>query len=462
MRQDYFGSQPPGLPSRVTQRTRLVRWHLAWPVALVAIAMAVGVSVAAGDPNWGGTEPEDISNSPTNRAWQPVVAAGPPAQVVVVWSDQESPEAPRNVYTRRSDDNGRTWSAPEVISGTAKESALPDVLVTGSQAFVAWVDQNTVGGQNVAIYEAEVGAGGARRVPIPVPLSSTQPRLAAGSDRLHVAFNAGANILHAARPLAATEWPTATRAYTSAAAPGPWFPALAVGPDEETLHMVWQEIDTEWTGEWTQEWTIMYGRGEEDGGEVSWSPPLTLSTGSTELVYPAIVADSVGNLHVVWAEVIGAGDLQDQAQYIRYSRYDVASSEWISSAKRIDDTGVRVNRDNPTYTAPSLALFERDSQVEVCVAWHGFREGGFAEEVLLSCSRDQGRSWSTPQNVSRSTDAVEGISIMPSIAFDPSGQLQSVWQEHNASMGDSVIFDYQVYHARALGNKVFLPVVARN
>ena len=460
MHQDHLGPRLQDLPARAARRPRSVRWQLVWPVALVAIAIAAGVSFAAGDPDWGGTDPENLSNSPTNRAWQPIVVACPPAGLVVVWGDQESLEAPRNVYFRRSDDNGRTWSPREAISGTAQDSLVPGVSVTGSRAFVTWVDQSLV--ESDVIYEAEIGAGPARCVPSPVPVSSTRSRLAASSDRLHVAFNAGASILYATRPLTATAWPTATQAYTSSATLLVWFPALAVGPDGETLHMVWQEVDGEWTGEWTKEWTVMYGRGEVSGGEVSWSPPLTLSMGSTELIYPAIAADSGGNLHVVWAEVVGAGDLQDQDQYIRYSRYDVASSEWISAAKRIDDDPVRVNRDNPTYTAPSLALFERDGRVEVCVAWHGFREGGFAEEVLLSCSRDQGQSWSAPQNVSRSTDTVEGISIGPSIAFDAAGQLQSVWQEHDASMGDSVIFDYQVYHACALGNKVFLPLVARD
>ncbi len=452
MYRDDPGSRPQALPLGIGRRAWSAHWWLAWLIALLAAGLATGVSFAATDPDWAGTEPENISNSPPNKAWQPVIVASPSGRMVVVWSDQESVGAPRNIYARRSDDNGQTWSASEVISGTAYESALPDALVVGGQDFVAWVDQRTVGGQNVAIYEAEIGAGGARRVLSPIPLSSTRPRLAASAGGLHVAFNAGAHILHAARPLTATAWPTATCIYTSTAAFGPWFPMLAIGPDGETLHVVWQEVDL-------GEWAIMYVRGEVDGADVDWEPARTLSTESTELIHPAIAADASGNLHVVWGEVVGTGALEDRDQYVRYTRYDVAGDQWISPAIRIDDNPVRVNRHNPTYTAPRLALLEKDNQVTVCVAWHGFRAGDpEAEEVLLSCSQDGGDSWSSPQNVSRSSDDGWAISIEPSITFGALGQLRAAWQER---AGDDVVENYEIYYTRAL-NKAFLPLVARN
>ena len=441
------------LSSQLSRRALWTCWQLAWLVALVVVGLAVGVSAAGGDPEWRGTDPGAISSSPDNRAWQPVIAAGPPAQVAVAWSDQDSWGASRNVYVRRSSDNARTWSTVEVISTTTHQSALPDMCLSGTQVFVAWVDQETVGGQNIAIYEAEVGVGGTRQIPSLIPLTSTWPRLAAGSGKLHMVFNAGAHILYAVRPLGTATWPTATPVYTSTAVLGPWFPTLAVGPTGETLHVVWQEIGFE-------EWTIMYMRGDAHGAEVSWGPAQSLSQGSTELFYPTIDADSAGNLHVVWGEAVGTGDLDQRDQYVRYTRYDLDSSEWLSPAIRVDPDAVRVNQDNPTYTAPSLTLRERNGHTEVCVAWHGFREGGFGEHVLVSCSWNRGQSWSVPENVSRSVGE-EAMSLLPSIAFDEWGQLHGVWQEHNAAMGGSVIYNYQVYHTRAL-YEVFLPFVAGN
>ena len=426
-------------------------WHLAWFVALALVGTAAGVFAAADDPDWAGTEPGRISNSQPNRAWQSAIAAGPPQRIVVAWSDQESAGASRNVYVRRSDDNARTWSSPEVISATVYQSALPDVCVSESQAFVAWVDQLTVGGWNVAIYEAEVGGADARQIPSPAPLDSTRPRLAVGSGRLHAVFSAGVNVLHASRPLAVTSWPTATRIYTSVTALNVWFPVLATGPSGDALHIVWQEDDFV-----TDESAIMYVRGEMNDSTVQWQPARELAAITTsEFFYPTIAADSAGNLHVAWGEASGTGGLEQRDQYVRYTRYDVGSGEWISPAIRIDLDPVRVNQYNPTYTAPSLALFEKSGKTEVCVAWHGFRVGEIGENVFLSCSLDQGQSWSVPENMSRSTE-VEAMSLAPAIAFDAAGQLLGVWQEHNADMGDSVIYDYQVYHSRAL-YRTFVP-----
>ena len=132
----------------------------------------------------------------------------------------------------------------------------------------------------------------------------------------------------------------------------------------------------------------------------------------------------------------------------------------LTTEEPIDPDPVKVNELRPTDIAPRLTLLERDDRVRVCVVWHGFRESGSAEpaeEVLLSCSQDEGRSWPPPQNVSRSPGQDE-ISIAPSIAFDAWGRLHSVWEEH---VGDSVVHDYEVYYVHAF-NKVFLPLVVRN
>jgi len=58
-------ADPPG----VAKWTRSSHWRLVWLVALLAAGLMVGVSVAATDADWEGTEPKDISESPLNRAW---------------------------------------------------------------------------------------------------------------------------------------------------------------------------------------------------------------------------------------------------------------------------------------------------------------------------------------------------------------------------------------------------------
>ncbi|MCK4315571.1 MAG: exo-alpha-sialidase [Anaerolineae bacterium] len=445
---------PPG----VNNRARAARWWLSWPVALLMTGLIAGVVFAATDPDWDGTEPKNVSASGPNLARQPAIASSPSGRMVVAWSDQrsESEGAQRNIYAVLSGDNGDTWATvPEAISETEAGSLLPDALVVGDQAFVAWVDDDPPTG----VYEAartETGTWETHYIPSSVQLSNTRPRLAANADRLHVVFNAGKNIpdiLYAARPLTAAVWPTATIIYTHTATLGSWYPVLAVDPDGETLHVVWEERAS------SSQRVIMYMRGTVSGADVDWASPIALSTGITLSLWPTIAADASGNLHVVWGEQVGTGAVQEREQYVRYRRYDAASASWSEPPvfRRIDDSPVRVNQLRPTDISPSLALVERDNQATVCVSWHGFREDAFAEEVLLSCSPDGGQSWEAPRNVSRSPGA-EAISIVPSIAFDARGRLHSVWEEH---VGGSIVYNYEVYYARAIV-KVFLPLIVRS
>jgi hypothetical protein len=453
-----FSSRRRNAPPTTSRRTRPAHRWLAWLVVLLATALLGGVPVAAADPGWGGTEPENISHSPLNWAWQPVIAAGPPGWMVVAWSDQWSEGGSRNIYTASSDDNGRTWSAPTAVTETGDASFLPDALIVGDQVFVAWCDQSTTYPHTTTTYEAEVVTRAIRRIPGPPSSTSTRPHLGAGAGRLHVVFSAGASnkpdICHAMRPLTAAAWPTATVVHTHThTGTGSWNPALALSPEGEAVHVVWEERASR------SERAIMYMRGAIVGDDVDWTSPLTLSTGITLSVWPAIAADSGGNLHVVWGEQVGTGFLHERKHHARYRRYDAASGLWLP-ATRIDPEPVYVNERNPTDSTPSLTLLERGGQTIVCVVWHGFRKDEYvepAEEVLLSCSRDGGQSWADPQNVSRSPGA-EAISILPSVTFDGSGQLHSVWQER---AGESAIFDYQIYHAHGL-SLVFLPLVMRS
>lgn len=449
---------PPGMRNWI----RLAYWRWVWLVPLLAALSVIGVSAASMDPDWHGTEPENLSSSALDLARQPVIAGSSSGQMVAAWSDQRSEGLDRNIYVVLSDDNGSTWSGtPEEVARTADSSLLPDTLIDGDQVFVSWVEGNPP----AAVYEAERTGNGTwekRSIPSAVTPSAMWPRLASGAGKLHMVFNAGSgnqpDILYAARSLNATAWPTATVVYTHTGT-GSWYPKLAIGPDEDTLHLVWEErasLDVR---------AILYMSGTVNVADVSWTSPITLSTGITLSVWPDIVADSDGNLHVAWGEQVGTGAVEAREQYVRYARYDAAVGAWSLKAEPVDPNPVKVNELRPTDITPRLALLEEsqadgDVQTTVCVAWHGFREGVQtepAEEVLLSCSEDGGQSWPSPRNVSRSPGE-DMISIGPSIVFDMWGNLHMVWEEH---VGDSVVHNYEIYHSQGL-SRIYLPFVMRN
>lgn len=459
----YWGSQV--LKSQPTQSGRSKRTSTRWQFALIGAlllgGLTAGVVVAASTdwPAWAGTPPANISDSILDLAWQPIIATGSGGQVAVAWSDQGTTGPERDIYTRLSDDNGRTWiTAPWVISATANYSMLPDALVTQDRIFVTWVDlEGSEGSKPVALYEAEIAETGTiaiRPITSSLPLASTQPHLAASAGNLHVAFNAGdpSRIVYATRPLTSTAWPTATVIYTPTAEfeLGSLFPALAIDPDGETLHLAWIDIGISARAIRYMHWST---------GDVYTHTLSGEAAADTSWGRPSIVADSIGNLHAVWEEEVGTGSAESRERYVRYTRYDVNSGSWTLPT-RVYSEPVKVNADDPRNIVPALTLVEQDGKVTVCIAWHGFQpsvsEPVGAEEILLSCSEDGGQSWpSFPKNMSRSPEAEE-ISIMPSIAFDSSGWLHGAWQER------SQFLHYEIYHTYSLGNQTFLPILMRN
>lgn len=224
---------------------------------------------------------------------------------------------------------------------------------------------------------------------------------------------------------------------------------LATGPSGNTLHVVWESRES------SELATITYITGTIDGAGVTWGSTRSLSTG--DLLFPNLAVDAQGNVHVVW------GEIEEQTkQYIRYTRYSASSGSWITPAVRIDQDPVVVNPKIPLNTAPSIAIQETNDQTKVCVAWHGFRtdDPAGSEEVLLRCTHNGSRSWAsaTTKNVSRtSTRDGQEVSMRPAIAFDASGRLHAIWQEH---VGDSLRTDYEIYYAHEL-SQVFLPLVMR-
>jgi hypothetical protein len=432
---------------------RLVLGGAAGSVLLLVAALATSVVVAettSSDPDWTGSASENVSHSDLDRAWHPDLAADSSGQIVVVWSD-ETAAGGRDIYYASG--TGGAWSTPQVVSDTAHSSLFPYALAVGDRHFVAWVDDLSPGKN---ILEAEIGSGQTREIPSPVAPEYLQPCLAASTDRLHVVFSGSdrnvPDLYHASRPLLGTSWPLAERIYTSTAFYGSVHPALAIGPDGSTLHLAWENKDTDLR-------SILYMSGTVSGAAVNWSSAITLSTGISRSLRPDLAVASNGDVHVTWAEVGEAG--YEHEQYVRYVRYDAVSGLWSYPAVRIDPELVQVHQDSPTYIGPAIAVWEEDGDTDVCIAWHGFRAGDpGAEEVLLRCSADGGETWTAAtENVSRSTtQAGWEVSIRPLIAFDISGTLHAVWQER---AGSNVTEDYEVYHS-ASWRKVFLPLVVRN
>ena len=437
---------------------RWVNWRSAWQRGGIVIPLAVGsflllVALAAARtdwPEWPASPPENFSQSGIDRARRPAVAAGPSGRMVVVWRDQLGLGSPGWLYVRLTQDRGLTWSAPEVVTSTTEEIFPPDALIAGGRHFVTWAQRRA--NNRIAVYEAEKAAGwSTHQIPGPASDAPAHPHLAVAGAWIYVVFSANrspgapTDLLYSYRPLTGTTWPTATVFFTHTAfLGGSQFPKIASDPDGTTLHVVWEEKRSAF------ERSILYASGTvAASGAVTWGPPITLSEGITLSKNPDIVVDSTGDVHVVW------GESTDQGQYVRYARYDADAGRWLLPAVRLPDIPMQLNEIDPADLAPHISVFERN-QTRACVVWHGFRRGDAseAEEVWISCSTDEGATWSIPNNVSRSPGVV---SIMPWAAFDDVGHLYVVWEERTQTVGSDTF--YEVFACQGFNRTVFLPLV---
>lgn len=434
------------------------RWVVAAGLLLTAGLFSAD-RVSAADPDWFGATPRIVSTGSSQQAWRPDVAVGPSHQVVVVYSDGPR-MTQRDIYAARSADGGRSWSAPSAISTTVAGSLLPDVLFAGEQLVAAWVEQ--AADVTFTIATARYSPATDRWLMQPVPMTPGQaaprPRMAAGAGRLHMVFNAGSeaspDIYYTTRLLTSTVWAAPTLAYTHTDVSGSWYPSIAVSPDGQTLHMVWEERTS------ALERQILHTTAAVTSAGVDWHTTVAaLSSAGALSLWPAVAVGSEGVPHVVWAEeTIGASSAcgATREHYIRYTRRDAGTGLW-QAALRIDANPVCANEPNPKDLTPALALAAlRGGGYQICVAYHGFRPGGSAEEVLLSCTPSSPLGWSAPQNVSQSY-ASSAMSIFPALGSDERGRLYMAWQEQ---AGDNAQTDYEAYYARSAWD-LFLPTSRR-
>jgi hypothetical protein len=401
-----------------------------------------------GDGFWRGwTVPVDVSQSPTDKATWPTIGLAADSQTIyLAWSDGRG--ANQDIYYAVTTDGGWNWAAAQPVVTTEASSLRPTLVMSGTMPTVAWAESEA--GLDHTIYQW-ASATGKVEVPNERPVLASAPRLALGSGgELHLALHGGLgtqpDLLYSRRGAGVTTWPTATVVFT-ATATGSSNPAIALSADGQTVHLVWQEN----VGAGESE--IFYLRGQVSGEDTLWETPLSLSEGITRSVRPAIAVGSGSGIsetvHVAWGEQVAGFD----TQYVRYSRSDDGGVSW-STSRRVAAEPVSANNVAPTDIAPALAVAPSGA---VCVAWHGFLGDVIieAEEVYLSCSTDQGNSWSALVNVSRSRNI---ISIRPVLAIASDGILHLAWQE---LAGDDPKVNYQIYYAQSLPYSVMLPLIRR-
>ncbi len=385
-------------------------------------------------------------------------------EVAVIWSREDKSGL---VVARRNPSSG-AWSQTVLAVGT--EAWYPDVTYAGSDLLASWM-QGTFDAQpapNGDLMQQNVGGASATMLKQDL-YGYMGPHLAVGEDgSQHLIFALsdsstawiqGKGDLYYSQRTSGGAWTSPTAIITGDLVlenPGPlvvggiWFPDMALSPDGQTVHLIWEQRIQSLDGIVFQVW---YVRGTQTSGtlEILHTTLQRISPPDQRAGRPAVAVDEQGHVHITWTEITGNEDKPGN-EYIHYRRVDLPAHTTLT------EEAVLVNVERPAWTTSVLAA----RGPYVCAAWDSFplSEGAGVgkEEVSMRCSRNGGAQW---DNVSTILSETDDLSIFPDFAFDSQEQVHLIWEEHQ---GGAVTQNYNPWYRG--GDiprlRLFLPLVLRS
>jgi len=387
------------------------------------------------------TSPVTISNSP-NDATRPTIALGGNGTLYVAWEQGEA-GGQTNPYYSTSANGGNNWATPAAIYNSGVDSLRP-VIATNTTfgVQVVW-DEGDVFSH--LAYQKMLTATAVITAPPTINLAPSAHDIAVDNNsNLHLVVQGNTSpsqstpyhVLYSWKSSSASVWPQATRVYTNTSSgTGSQYPAIAID-SQGARHVVWQQNKS------TTDGVIYYSKGA-GSGTISWTAPVTISVGvgTTNAVRPAIAVDGNDVIHVTWVDHVTRDE-----QYVYYAHSVNGGVSW-STPMRVVSQAVGANV-SPLYVSPVIAV----ANGNLYIAWHdNLNDPTNAEDIYLTFSEDQGNTWASPINISRSGGAQ---SLYPRIVPEVGGIVHVVWQEQVNG-----VWEIQYAHTVWL---VYLPMISKS
>lgn len=258
--------------------------------------------------------PVDISKNP-DLSSDPQLAVDEGGAVHVVWN------SPEEIYYARRGSDG-IWSSPLNISNNSGYSGWPQLAVDGSGAVhVVWAD-NTYGNYN--IYYAQRGSDGIWSSPENISSNSGEshyPQLAVDVDgAIHVVWQGGSygykKIYYSRRGSGGTWSSPQALSNNSSDSDDQQLAVDKTG----VVHVVWSHVV--YPIYVSENWEIYYVRRGRDG---NWSAPMNISNNLGYSRMPRLVVDGRGAVHLVWHDQV-----QISGEYDIYYAERGSDGVWFS------------------------------------------------------------------------------------------------------------------------------------
>ncbi len=360
------------------------------------------VSAAAG---WEPDRRLTFNDSTSTTCWTNAYSIAVSGDTVIVsWDDGR--EHTKEVYYKRSTNNGATWEADSQLTAGMASSVAPSITASGSCFHTAWQDFRDESEEIYYNRSTDAGATWFRHADFRISNAdgfSRAPAVAAAGSSVQVVWydrrDENMEIYHRRSTDFGATWGMENRLTKDSF--DSYYPAIAMSGNN--VHLVWWD-----TRDGSKQ--VYYKRSTDAGG--AWDPDLRLSTDSVFSVYPSIaVQDSL--VHVVWY------DRRDLNEEIYYKRSTDNGTTWGP------DTRLTSQGSNSQY--PSLAAVGP----MLHLIWLDRRAGEF--DIYYKSSTDAGETWETDTRLTFST----GESWFPTVAAY-GGSVHIAW--YDARDGNTEIY----------------------
>ncbi len=364
----------------------------------LAVLLVVADCALAG---WDPTARLTYSDSATHNSMTPArsIAAGPTGCIHVVFYDNRT--GSQQVYYKRSDDSGATWSPDTMLSNGAGFKGEPAVAASGGCVHVAWEDRDS-GVYNAGIgfrRSTDAGLTWLAETLLALPAYNCRnPSVAAQDSLVHIAWaddSAGRELYYRRSTDYGATWSDKVRLTNDIQES--WHPSLAF--HDSFVHLAWRD----WRD---HSFEICYKRSTDYGATWAGDEILSgdLATGSYN---PCIAADS-GLVHVVW------WDTRTTPFEIYYKNSTDEGGTWGDDVRLTDDT---TGSYNMTVAARGAAVH---------VVWEALYGTSF---IMYKTSTDGGATWSTDTALTVTPDY---WSVSPCAAMD-GNDVHLIWTDFRDS-----------------------------
>jgi len=376
-------------------------------MGILIAALGLFLFVQAAYPDW---TPAKRLTWNSGISIHPALARDSSENIHIVWSDS-SPAGSLEVFFKKSEDGGTTWSAARRLTWNSGGSYDPGIALDSTNAVhVVWHDDSP---GNPEIYYRKSTDGGTtwsatQRLSWTSGNSFNSAIAIDSSNIIHVVWvdiTPGKGEIYYSRSAdQGTTWSVAQRlTWTSGSSNNP---AMAIDATD-AIHLVWND-GTPGNVE------IYYMQGTDGGATWSAAKRLTWTSGKSEI--PAIATTGISTLRLVW------NDDTPGNHDIYYKGSPDGGATWSSAQRLTWSTG--------DSEFPEIAL---DASGIIHVVWRDDTPGN--GEIYYKGSTDGGTTWSLLQRLTWNS----GSSLYPVLAVDTSGTIHVVWQ-------DSTPGNYELYY----------------